>query len=91
MFLWQFLQSECCGARTEAAEAANAVSRFARETSGQDLLEYALLAALVGLGSVSGMKGLSGQIANSFSNINNGITNAVSSPTQSGGGHSEDQ
>ena len=88
-FLRQFLQSDCCGARAEAVEANNAVCRFARETYGQDLIEYALLAALVGLGSVSGMKGLSGQIANSFSNINSSITNAVTAPA-SGGGHSDD-
>ena len=39
------------------------------EDSGQDLIEYALVAALVGLGAVAAMKGLSNVIGNTFSNI----------------------
>lgn len=87
-FLRCFLQSERCGAKD--GEPTAAIGRFSREDSGQDLIEYALLAALVGLGSLSGMKGLSVQIANSFNNINTGITNAISAPAQSGGGHSDE-
>jgi pilus assembly protein Flp/PilA len=39
------------------------------EDSGQDLIEYALVAALVGLGAVVAMKGLSNVIGNTFANI----------------------
>jgi pilus assembly protein Flp/PilA len=39
------------------------------EDSGQDLIEYALVAALVGLGSVASMQGLANSIANTFVGI----------------------
>jgi pilus assembly protein Flp/PilA len=39
------------------------------EDSGQDLIEYALVAALVGLGAVAAMKGLSNSISTTFNNI----------------------
>lgn len=47
------------------------------EESGQDLIEYALVAALVGLGSVAAMNGLAGSIANTFNGIGNALTNSV--------------
>ena len=47
------------------------------EDSGQDLIEYALVAALVGLGAVGAMKGLSTSIGNTFSGVGNSLTNAV--------------
>jgi pilus assembly protein Flp/PilA len=47
------------------------------EDSGQDLIEYALVAALVGLGSVAAMKGLATSITNAFSGVGNALTNAV--------------
>ena len=39
------------------------------EESGQDLIEYALVAALIGLGAVVSMRGLSTKIATAFSTI----------------------
>jgi pilus assembly protein Flp/PilA len=47
------------------------------EDSGQDLIEYALVAALVGLGSVAAMQGLAASITNAFSGVGNALTNAV--------------
>jgi pilus assembly protein Flp/PilA len=47
------------------------------EESGQDLIEYALVAALVGLGSVASMQGLATSISNTFAGIGNALTNAV--------------
>lgn len=49
---------------------------FVQDESGQDLIEYALVAALVGLGSVASMQGLSANIANAFSNIGTALANA---------------
>jgi pilus assembly protein Flp/PilA len=46
------------------------------EESGQDLIEYALVAALVGLGAVAAMKGLSNSIGNTFNNIGTSLTTA---------------
>ena len=48
-----------------------------QEESGQDLIEYALVAALVGLGAVAAMQGLSNSIANTFNGVGNQLTNAV--------------
>jgi pilus assembly protein Flp/PilA len=47
------------------------------DESGQDLIEYALVAALVGLGAVAAMKGLSTSIATTFNGVGNSLTNAV--------------
>lgn len=54
------------------------LSKFLKDESGQDLIEYALVAALVGLGSVAAMSGLSNSIANTFNGVGNALTNAVS-------------
>ena len=53
------------------------IMKFMKEESGQDLIEYALVAALVGLGSVAAMGGLANSIANTFNGVGNSLTNAV--------------
>ncbi|HKO18505.1 MAG TPA: Flp family type IVb pilin [Acidobacteriaceae bacterium] len=53
------------------------LSKFLKDESGQDLIEYALVAALVGLGAVAAMQGLSNSIANTFNGVGNQLTNAV--------------
>ena len=47
------------------------------EESGQDLIEYALVAALVGLGAVTSMKGLATSIGTAFDGVGTALTNAV--------------
>jgi len=44
---------------------------------GQDLIEYALVAALIGLGAVTTLKGLSNRISNAFNGIGTDLTNDV--------------
>lgn len=44
----------------------NLLHNLAKDESGQDLIEYALVAALVGLGAVASMKTLSGAISSAF-------------------------
>jgi pilus assembly protein Flp/PilA len=46
------------------------------EESGQDLIEYALVAALVGLGSVASMQSLALSITNAFNGIGVALANA---------------
>ena len=48
-----------------------------QDESGQDLIEYALVAALVGLGAVAAMNSLAGSIGNTFNGVGNALTNAV--------------
>ncbi|MDP9050951.1 MAG: Flp family type IVb pilin [Acidobacteriota bacterium] len=46
------------------------------EESGQDLIEYALVAALVGLGSVASMQSLAQSISNAFTGVGVALANA---------------
>jgi pilus assembly protein Flp/PilA len=43
------------------------------DESGQDLIEYALIAALIALGAIVAMGGLANQISTEFSNIGNSL------------------
>jgi pilus assembly protein Flp/PilA len=47
----------------------NFVLRFVNETEGQDLIEYALLAALIALACILGMQALATGINNKFSSV----------------------
>lgn len=48
-----------------------------RDESGQDLIEYALVAALIGLGCIAGVKTLSSQINNVFNSLPQLFINAI--------------
>lgn len=50
---------------------------FMKDESGQDLIEYALVAALVGLGAVAAMKTLSTNISSAFTSIGSTLTTNV--------------
>jgi Flp pilus assembly pilin Flp len=45
---------------------------------GQDMIEYALAAALIAFGAVAGTKALAGGIGTAFSNISSKLGSAVS-------------
>ena len=45
------------------------VLRLLQETEGQDLIEYALLAALIGLAATTAMTSLGGAINTKFGNV----------------------
>jgi pilus assembly protein Flp/PilA len=47
------------------------------DESGQDLIEYALVAALVGLGAVASMRSLANSIGSAFNGVGNALTNSV--------------
>jgi len=47
------------------------------EESGQDLIEYALVAALVGLGAVTSMRTLATTIGTAFASVGSSLTSAV--------------
>lgn len=55
----------------------NLLKNLANDESGQDLIEYALVAALVGLGAVASMRTLSTAISNAFSSIGTTLTSNV--------------
>ncbi len=53
------------------------LSNFVRDESGQDLIEYALIAAMIGLGAVAAMSRLAEQIISAFNSIGRQLTNAL--------------
>jgi pilus assembly protein Flp/PilA len=51
--------------------------RLVQEDSGQDLIEYALVAALIALGALVGMKTLANDIGNAFNSVGSTLTSAA--------------
>jgi len=54
-----------------------AVAALIHDESGQDLIEYALVAGLIGLGAVVAMSGLATKIGTAFNAVGNSLTNSV--------------
>ncbi len=59
-------------------EIRNLVANLHRDESGQDLIEYALIAALIALGSIIGMDTVANEINSAFNVISKKLANAVS-------------
>jgi pilus assembly protein Flp/PilA len=55
----------------------NVLAVLLSDESGQDLIEYALVAGLIGLGAVTAMTTLSGKIGTAFNNVGTELTNAT--------------
>ena len=53
------------------------IKNLLQEESGQDLIEYALVAGLIGLAAVAAMSQLATKIGNAFSNVGSQLTSAV--------------
>ena len=47
------------------------------DESGQDLIEYALVAALIALGAITAMRGLATGISTAFNTISSDLTSSV--------------
>lgn len=47
--------------------------KLLKEDSGQDLIEYALIAALIALATITAMKGLSNAIGSEFNKIGSSL------------------
>jgi len=43
------------------------------DESGQDMIEYALVAALIALGAIAAMQTLAGKIGNEFNSVGNSL------------------
>jgi pilus assembly protein Flp/PilA len=54
-----------------------ALRNLLRDESGQDLIEYALVAAILGLAAVAGMSSLASNISNAFSAVGSKLSSAV--------------
>ena len=53
-------------------------SQVHHDESGQDLIEYALVAALIAFAAIAGMNYVAKSINNAFSQIGNKLSNAIS-------------
>lgn len=49
------------------------IAKFVHEESGQDLIEYALIAALIALGAIAAMGTLGNKIGNEFNSIGSSL------------------
>jgi pilus assembly protein Flp/PilA len=58
-------------------EMKNLLKRLWQEEAGQDLIEYALLVALVALAATAGMNSLATSINTEFANLGTSLTNAT--------------
>jgi len=48
-----------------------------KDDSGQDLIEYALVAALIGLGAVASITSLANSVENTFNSVGGQLTTAT--------------
>lgn len=53
------------------------IRRLMHDESGQDLIEYAAVGALIGLAAIISIHGLSNKIGSAFNSIGSGLTNAI--------------
>jgi len=51
----------------------NALTRLLRDTEGQDLIEYALLAALIALAAITAMNNLGSAINSKFDSVSTSL------------------
>jgi pilus assembly protein Flp/PilA len=54
----------------------NVLVNLWKDDSGQDLVEYALIAALIALAAVAGMRTLASNLGNVFTSISTALTSA---------------
>ena len=57
--------------------AMGAVKAFIQDDSGQNLIEYALVAGLIGLAAVVAMTSLGTKISSAFNTIGSTLTNSI--------------
>jgi pilus assembly protein Flp/PilA len=53
------------------------LARLFNDESGQDLIEYALVAALIALGAIGTMKTLASDIGSAFTSVGGSLNSAV--------------
>jgi pilus assembly protein Flp/PilA len=53
------------------------LQNFINREEGQDLIEYALVVALIAFGAIAGMSGLAGNINNAFNHIGSSLNSYI--------------
>jgi pilus assembly protein Flp/PilA len=52
----------------------NLIQRFIREEDGQDIIEYALLAAFISIAAILAIKAIGPKVNTYFTNVQNALT-----------------
>ncbi len=60
-----------------SGRASSAWRAFCDDESGQDLIEYALIAALVALGSVAALNSVASNIGSAYNSVGSTLTSAI--------------
>jgi pilus assembly protein Flp/PilA len=71
------LERSTTGEKSMMKKIKQAVVAFMNDESGQDLIEYALVAGLIALGAVAAMTGLSGKIGTAFNTVGNNLNSSI--------------
>jgi pilus assembly protein Flp/PilA len=71
------LKRSTTGEKSMMKKIKQAFVAFMKDESGQDLIEYALVAGLIALGAVAAMTGLSGKIGTAFNTVGNNLNNNI--------------
>ena len=53
------------------------IIQLCNDESGQDLIEYALIAGLIGLAAITGVKGVATSLKSAYNSISSTITSAT--------------
>jgi pilus assembly protein Flp/PilA len=65
------------GRRCMLSKATNAWRRLLRDESGQNMIEYALVAALIALGAIVAMQGVATSLSTAFSKVSSHLNASV--------------
>jgi len=61
------------------APALPSLASFVHDDSGQDMIEYALIASFIGLTTVTGINGLAASVSNYLNIVDNAFTSSLGS------------
>ena len=66
----------CASLERSRAVEVDGLGIFSRDDSGQDLIEYVLVAGLIGVGAVSAMTSLGSKLSGVFNAISSGLSSS---------------
>ncbi len=66
-----------CTAEDLTDSPAPCIRSLVQDEDGQDLIEYALVAAIIGLGTIAGVNGVGNKVVSFITFIGNGLTAAL--------------
>lgn len=71
------LAASVAAGHPSAIAASRILTDLIHDDAGQDVIEYALIAAFIGLGTVSGVNGLAAHISNYLNIVDSAFNNSI--------------